>query len=95
MTTFGRATPEGVEWDWREDGFTWELYRNNESYPERTVHLHIGPRFPGRPLIGSLQGTEWKQGENGNMEPDCDSIARWWGFPLFRWEVSLMVVDYT
>lgn len=92
-----RAVPEGIEWNWKEDGFVFVPYDRKDElgYSERRVNLYIGPRFPGRPLLGSHTGTEWREDEGGRMEPDTDFTSSWWGFPLFGWEVSLMVTDFS
>lgn len=95
-----RSVPEGIEWNWREDGFTFTPYdRKDESgqFSERRVNIHIGPRFPGRKLRGSHGGWEWSpiQGDEARMEPDYFVYTRWWGLPLFGWEISLMVTDFS
>lgn len=99
MTTFGRAVPEGIEWNWREDGFCFTPYdrKDNLGYSQRRINLWIGPRFTGRPLKGEHGGWEWSPiaGEEHRMEPDYYTHSRWWGLPLpFGWEVSVMVSDF-
>lgn len=93
-----RGVPEDIEWNWKVDGFCFTPYdrKDDLGYSERRINLWIGPRFPGRPLAGSHSGTEWEpiEGQEERMQPAYDFSSRWWGIPLFGWEISLMVTDY-